>query len=66
MAQKKRLFIVVRKLRKDKLSDIYVPCDLSVYAGQYTVDVAKKAIPEIKDNLILQYEKEIEQKLNIS
>lgn len=57
---------VMSRKYKDKLSDIYVPCDLSVYAGQYTVDVAKKAIPEIKDNLILQYEKEIEQKLNIS
>lgn len=57
--------VMSRKYR-DKLSDIYVPCDLSVYVGQYTVDVAKKAIPEIKDNLILQYEKEIEEKLNIS
>lgn len=50
---------------KDRLSDIYIPCDLSAYEGRYTVDVAKKAIPQIKDELILQYEHEIEQKLNI-
>ena len=47
------------------MSDIYVPCDLSLYEGRCTVDVAKKAIPEIKDELILQYEHEIEKKLNI-
>lgn len=43
----------------------YVPCDLSPYEGRYTVDIAKKAIPQIKDELILQYEHEIEKKLNI-
>ena len=57
---------VMSRKYKNMLSDIYVPCDLSDYEGKYTVDIAKKAIPEIKDNLILQYEREIEQKLNIS
>lgn len=56
---------VMSRRYKDKLSDIYVPCDLSLYEGRCTVDVAKKAIPEIKDELILQYEHEIEKKLNI-
>lgn len=57
---------VMSRKYKDRLSDIYIPCDLSSYEGRYTVDAAKKAIPEIKDRLILQYEREIEQKLNIS
>lgn len=56
---------VMSRKYKNMLSDIYVPCDLSAYEGRYTVDVAKKAIPEIKDELILQYEREIEKKLNI-
>lgn len=56
---------VMSKKYKDRLSDIYVPCDLSSYEGRYTVDIAKKAIPQIKDELILQYEHEIEKKLNI-
>lgn len=56
---------VMSRKYKDRLSDIYVPCDLSSYEGRYTVDVAKKAIPEIKDELILRYEHEIEKKLNI-
>lgn len=55
---------VMSRKYKDRLSDIYVPCDLSPYEG-YTVDIAKKAIPQIKDELILQYEHEIEKKLNI-
>lgn len=50
---------------KDELSEIYIPCDLSDYEGKYTVDMAKKEIPEIKEKLILQYEREIEKKLNI-
>lgn len=57
---------VMSRKYKNQLSDVYVPCDLSNYDGAYTVDIAKKAIPEIKDNLILQYEQEIERKLNIS
>lgn len=56
---------VISRKYKDSLSDIYVPCDLSSYEGRYTVDIAKKAIPEIKDELILRYEQEIEKKLNI-
>ena len=56
---------VMSRKYKNKLSDIYVPCDLSAYEGKCTVDIAKKAIPQIKDELILQYEQEIEQKLNI-
>ncbi len=56
---------VMSRKYKDRLSDIYVPCDLSPYEGRYTVDIAKKAIPQIKDELILQYEHEIEKKLNI-
>lgn len=56
---------VMGRKYKDRLSDIYVPCDLSPYEGRYTVDIAKKAIPQIKDELILQYEHEIEKKLNI-
>lgn len=56
---------VMSRKYKDRLSDIYVPCDLSPYEGRYTVDIAKKAIPQIKDGLILQYEHEIEKKLNI-
>ena len=56
---------VMSRKYKDSLSDIYVPCDLSSYEGRYTVDIAKKAIPQIKDELILQYEHEIEKKLNI-
>lgn len=56
---------VMSRKYKDRLSDIYVPCDLSSYEGRYTVDVAKRAIPEIKDELIQRYEHEIEKKLNI-
>lgn len=56
---------VMSRKYKDRLSDIYVPCDLSPYEGRYTVDIAKRAIPQIKDELILQYEHEIEKKLNI-
>ncbi len=56
---------VMSRKYKDRLSDIYVPCDLSSYEGRYTIDIAKKAIPEIKDELILRYEQEIEKKLNI-
>ena len=56
---------VMSRKYKDRLSDIYVLCDLSPYEGRYTVDIAKKAIPQIKDELILQYEHEIEKKLNI-
>jgi hypothetical protein len=56
---------VMSRKYKSMLSDIYVQCDLSDYEGKYTVDVAKKAIPEIKDSLISQYEKAIEEKLNI-
>ena len=50
---------------QEQLKEIYIPCDLSEYEGKYTVENAKKAIPEIKDRLITEYEKEIERKLNI-
>lgn len=56
--------VMSRKYKK-QLSDIYIPCDLSDYDGTYTVDAAKKAIPEIKDKLISEYEEVIERKLNI-
>lgn len=51
---------------KEQLANVHVPIDLSVYAGKYTVDMAKKKIPDIKERLIKQYENEIAQKLNIS
>lgn len=50
---------------KDKLDSIRVPIDLSAYNGRYTVAQAKKEIPDIENQLILQYQSEIEQKLNI-
>lgn len=51
---------------KNQLDNIHVPIDLSVYNGRYTVAMAKKEIPKIEKQLISQYEREIEQKLNIS
>lgn len=51
---------------KEDLEKIHVPIDLSAYKGKYTVDVAKKEIPEIEERLIEQYEQEIAIKLNIS
>lgn len=51
---------------KKQLDSIHVPIDLSDYNGRYTVDMAKKEIPEIEKQLISQYQHEIEQKLNIS
>ena len=56
---------LIEKKYKEQLKEIYIPCDLSEYEGKYTVENAKKAIPEIKDRLITEYEKEIERKLNI-
>lgn len=50
---------------KDQLNNINVPIDLSAYNGKYTVAMAKKKIPEIEKQIILQYEREIERKLNI-
>lgn len=50
----------------DKLNEINVPIDLSQYKGRYTLETAKKEIPEIEENLIQLYEQEIEKKLNIS
>lgn len=50
----------------DELSKINVPIDLSQYKGRYTLETAKKEIPEIEEDLILLYEQEIEKKLNIS
>lgn len=51
---------------KEKLNNINVPIDLSAYNGKYTVEMAKREIPDIEKHLILQYEQEIERKLNIS
>ena len=51
---------------KEKLNNINVPIDLSAYNGRYTVEMAKREIPDIEKHLILQYEQEIERKLNIS
>ena len=50
----------------DILSEINVPIDLSQYKGRYTLETAKKEIPEIEEDLIQLYEQEIEKKLNIS
>lgn len=57
---------VMSRKYKDSLADIFVPCDLSMYDDRCTVDVAKKAIPKIEDELISKYEQEIDKKLNIS
>ena len=51
---------------KNQLNEIYVPIDLSAYNGRYTVEMAKKEIPDIEEQLLVQYEHEIEQKFNIS
>lgn len=48
-----------------QLSEIHIPIDLSAYKGLYTVDEAKKEIPEIKNELISKYENAIKEKLNI-
>jgi DNA topoisomerase VI subunit A len=50
---------------KEQLESISIPIDLSQYQDKYTVDEAKEEIPEIEEQLILQYEQEIMQKLNI-
>lgn len=51
---------------KDQLNNINIPIDLSAYNGRYTVEMAKREIPDIEKHLISQYEREIERKLNIS
>lgn len=51
---------------REQLDNVHVPIDLSSYRGKYTVDMAKKEIPDIEEELIKLYEKEIAQKLNIS
>lgn len=51
---------------KDQLNNINIPIDLSAYNGRYTVEMAKKEIPDIEKHLISQYQHEIERKLNIS
>lgn len=56
---KERLSII------DTTENSYV-IDLSQYKGRYTLETAKKEIPEIEEDLILLYEQEIEKKLNIS
>lgn len=57
--------IMAEKYR-EQLDKIHVPVDLSTYKGRYTVDMAKKEIPDIEERLIKKYEREIAQKLNIS
>lgn len=57
--------IMAEKYR-EQLDKIHVPVDLSAYKGRYTVDMAKKEIPDIEERLIEKYEREIAQKLNIS
>lgn len=57
---------VIADKYKDQLDNIHVPIDLSAYNGRYTVAMAKKQIPNIEKQLVLQYEHEIEKKLNIS
>lgn len=51
---------------KEQLETVHVPIDLSAYKGKYTVDMAKKEIPDLEEGLIKRYEQEIAQKLNIS
>lgn len=51
---------------KEQLNNINVPIDLSAYNGRYTVEMAKKEIPDIEKQLISQYQHEIERKLNIA
>ncbi len=50
---------------KEQLDKIHLPIDLSAYNGRYTVAMAKKEIPQIEKELIAQYQREIEEKLNI-
>lgn len=50
---------------KEQLDKIHLPIDLSAYNGRYTVAMAKKEIPKIEKELIAQYQREIEEKLNI-
>lgn len=57
---------VMAEKYKEQLDNIHVPIDLSAYNGRYTVAEAKKQIPNIEKQLVLQYEHEIEKKLNIS
>lgn len=51
---------------REQLDNVHVPIDLSSYRGKYTVNMAKKEIPDIEEKLIKLYEQEIAQKLNIS
>ena len=51
---------------REQLEKIHIPIDLSSFKGKYTVDMAKKEIPDIEEQLIERYEREIMQKLNIS
>ena len=48
---------------KEQLNEIHVPIDLSSYKGKYTIDMAKKEIPDIEERLIERYEEEIMQNL---
>lgn len=57
--------IMAEKYKK-QLEQIHVPIDLSAYNGRYTVAMAKKEIPNIENEMILQYQHELERKLNIS
>ena len=50
---------------EEQLDKIHLPIDLSAYNGRYTVAMAKKEIPQIEKELIAQYQREIEEKLNI-
>lgn len=50
---------VIKAKYADQLSEISLPCDLSKFDGKLTLTEAKKAIPQIEEDLVSQYEQEI-------
>ena len=56
---------VLKSKYASQLEKINMPYDLSAYDGKYTMNEAKKAIPEIKERLINQYQQEIIKKIAI-
>lgn len=56
---------VLKSKYASQLEKINMLCDLSAYDGKYTMNEAKKVIPEIKERLINQYQQEIMEKIAI-
>jgi hypothetical protein len=56
---------VLKSKYASQLEKINMPCDLSAYDGKYTMNEAKKVIPEIKERLINQYQQKIIEKIAI-